>query len=141
MLNQLILQGRLTKDVELRKTESGKDVASFTLATDNRAKDETTFIGCTAFDSVGNNLAKYCKKGDMVCVIGAINQRRYQKQDGSNASVIEVIVNSVEFLQPKKEEPKDPNPDEIPPFDDQPSLVAEDKPTAQSEELPPLPSG
>ena len=112
MLNQLILQGRLTKDVEVRETQSGKKVYNFSLATDNRRKDESSFINCTAFDAVGENLAKYCHKGDMICIIGAINQRRYTTKEGDDRSVIEVLVDSVEFLQPKKETPA-PNPEEF----------------------------
>lgn len=137
MLNQLILQGRLTKDVESRETARGVKFYNFTLATDNRSKDESTFINCTAFDNVGANLVKYCGKGDMICVIGAINQRRYTTKDGEDRSVIEVLVNSVEFLQPKKEEPKK---EEIPPFDDLPNEAAE--PLVEvKEELPELPKG
>lgn len=137
MLNQLILQGRLTKDCDVKQLESGTTIVSFTLATDNRRKDDSSFINCVAFDKVGENLSKYCKKGDMVCIIGAVNQRKYVNKDGDTRNVFEVIVDSVEFLQPKKEEAPMPNPDEIPPFDDLPEDIRNLEGT--SKELPPLP--
>lgn len=133
MLNQLILQGRLTKDVESRETASGVKFYNFTLATDNRSKDESTFINCTAFDNVGANLVKYCGKGDMICVIGAINQRRFTTKEGEDRSVIEVIVNSVEFLQPKKEASPE-HVDEDPKEEATPLVEVK-------EELPELPKG
>ena len=139
MLNQLILQGRLTKDCDVKQLESGTTIVSFTLATDNRRKDESSFINCVAFDKVGEILDKYCKKGDMICVIGAVNQRKYVNKDGDTRSVFEVIVDSVEFLQPKKEEAPMPNPDEFltenNPIEDTRNLEG------TSEELPPLPKG
>ena len=128
MLNQLVLQGRLTKDVERVDLSSGKTLYNFSLATDGRRKDESIFINCVAFEKVGENLEKYCSKGDMICVIGAINQRKYQRQDGSTNQVVEVLVDSVEFLMPKKEEPSAPNPDEI-------------LPGEEVEEKPPLADG
>lgn len=137
MLNQLILQGRLTKDVESRETASGVKFYNFTLATDNRSKDESTFINCTAFDNVGANLVKYCGKGDMICVIGAIHQRNYITKEGEKRNVIEVLVDSVEFLQPKKE----PSPEEnnAAPVKEEPK---EDLRNLEgTSELPPLPEG
>lgn len=142
MLNQLILQGRLTKDIESRTAVSGKEIYSFTLATDNRMKNPdgtrgTTFINCTAFENVGSNLMKYCGVGDMICVIGAIHQRNYITKEGEKRNVIEVLVDSVEFLQPKKE----PSPEEnnAAPVKEEPK---EDLRNLEgTSELPPLPEG
>ena len=116
MLNQLVLMGRLVANPIVRENnqDATKSFTTFTLAFDNIAKDESSFIDCVAFNNTGIALAKYSEKGDKIAVVGAIRQRKYIAKDGTNRSVFEVVVDSVEFLQPKKES----NPDEIPPFDD-----------------------
>ena len=108
MINRVILIGRLTKDPELRKTNSDVSLANFDLAVDNAVKEAdgtrgTCFITCKVFGATAENLVKYCCKGNKVAVDGSLNQRRYEAKDGSNRTVIEVIVDSVDFLEPKKE--------------------------------------
>ena len=127
MLNQLILMGRLTANPIVRenKADETKSFTTFTLAFDNISKDESSFIDCVAFNNTGTALSKYASKGDKIAVVGAIRQRSYVKSDGSKAKVFEVVVDSVEFLQPKKEEKA--NPEEIPPFNDG-DPVEEEKP-------------
>ncbi len=103
MTNSVILIGRITKDIEIRRTESGKSVCSFSLAVDSynsQTKSRTaSFIPCTAWNNVADNLDKFCKKGSLICVEGKLNQRSYKSKDGKNVSVVEVIVSSVEFLE------------------------------------------
>lgn len=106
MLNRIVLTGRLTKDPELRRTLSDTPVASFTLAVSDGFKDQqgnptTTFIDVTVFDKQADNLSKYCRKGSLVGVDGRIHQRRFERKDGSKGSVIEIIANHVDFLEPK----------------------------------------
>ena len=106
MINRVVLVGRLTKDPELRKTPTGISVASFSVAVDNRMKNPdgtrgTTFLNCSVFREQAENLVKYCRKGSMVGVDGSLNQRNFVRQDGTKASVIEVVVDSVRFLEPK----------------------------------------
>ena len=109
MMNRIVLVGRLTRDPELRRTTSDIPVASFTLAVDDRQKDAngqktTTFIGVTVWNQAADNVAKYCRKGSLVGVDGRIHQRTFERRDGSKASVIEVIADSVQFLEPKSRE-------------------------------------
>ncbi len=118
MINRVVLVGRLVKDVELRTATSGRPIASFTLAVDNRQKDEsgkltTSFIGCVAFGNSAENLSKFTRKGSLIGIDGVLNQRKYQRKDGTNASVIEVLCDSVKFLESKKQ-----NYDDVPPFDE-----------------------
>lgn len=107
MVNRIILVGRLTRDPELRRTTSDTPVASFTLAIDDRVKDAegnkvTTFIGVTVWNQQADNVAKFCHKGSLVAVDGRIRQRSFIRKDNTKGSVIEVIADSVQFLEPKE---------------------------------------
>lgn len=106
MINHVVLVGRLTRDPELRRSNSGTSVCSFTIAVDNRGKNPdgsktASFINCTVFQQNADNLTKFMRKGSLVGVDGRLNQRSFQRQDGTKGSVIEVICDSVEFLGPK----------------------------------------
>ena len=108
MINRVVLVGRMTKDAELRKTASGTSVASFTLALDNRVKGQngertTSFIPCTIWNQQAENMVRFVKKGSLVGVEGRLNQRSYQNKDGKNVQVIEVICDSVQFLERKED--------------------------------------
>lgn len=123
MLNRIILVGRLTKDPELYETTNGSSVVTFDLAVDNTTKEAdgtrgTCFLTCKAFGDKADNIDAYTQKGSKVAVDGSINQRNFIRQDGSKGHVIEVIIDSIEFLDPKPvetqqvqeipEEPKEP---------------------------------
>lgn len=106
MLNRVILVGRLTRDPELRRTNSDIAVASFTVAVDNRTKSPegektASFIPVTVWNQQADNVAKFCKKGSLVGVDGRLQQRSYDRKDGTKANVLEVIADSVQFLEPK----------------------------------------
>ena len=106
MINRVILVGRLTRDPELRRTNSGTSVCSFTVAVDNRQKDAegnstTSFINCTVFQQAADNMTKFLRKGSLVGVDGRLNQRKYVRADGTKGSVVEVLCDSVQFLEPK----------------------------------------
>ena len=106
MINRVVLVGRLTRDPELRRTNSGTSVCSFTVAVDNRTKNPdgtrgTSFIPCTVFQQSADNMSKFVRKGSLVGVEGRLNQRSYVRQDGTKASVLEVLADSVQFLEPK----------------------------------------
>jgi single-strand DNA-binding protein len=105
-MNKIILIGRLTRDPELRYAQSGKAFCTFTLAVDRRFKQQNNqptadFIPCMAWDKlaevIGNNLAK----GRRVGVEGHLQTRTYDAKDGSKRSAFEVVVNELEFLDPK----------------------------------------
>lgn len=106
-MNRVVLVGRLTRDPELRKTQSGMSVASFTLALDNRQKGPngektTSFIPCTVWGQSAENVSRFTRKGSLVGVDGHLNQRTYDSRDNRRVSVIEVICDSVQFLESKK---------------------------------------
>lgn len=107
-MNTTILIGRLTSDLELRKTSNGTEVVNFTLAVPRKFnRDETDFINCIAWRAQAENLTKYCGKGSRIAVTGRIETRSYDAQDGTKRYVTEVISESVEFLDTKKESIQD----------------------------------
>ena len=105
MINNVVLVGRLTKDVEIRKTQSGLSVASFTVACDRRLSQEqrnnneqsADFISCVAWRGSADFLGNYAHKGDTVGVEGRIQTRNYDR-DGQKVYVTEIIANSVSIL-------------------------------------------
>lgn len=106
MINRVVLVGRLTRDPELRRTASGNAICSFTVAVDNRTRNpdgskSTSFIPCVVFSDTADNMGKFLRKGSLVGIEGRLNQRKYQRQDGTNANVLEVYCDSVQFLEPK----------------------------------------
>lgn len=109
MINSVVLVGRLTKDIELRKTQSGLSVASFTIACDRRLSQEqrnnneqsADFISCVAWRGSADFLGKYAHKGDTVGVEGKIQTRNYDR-DGQRVYVTEVLANSVNLLHSKQ---------------------------------------
>lgn len=102
-MNNVSLIGRLTKDVEERRTQNGTPVASFTLAVDRRKKEDgADFINCIVWDKAAETIAKYVHKGDLFGVTGHIQTRNYEK-DGRMVYVTEVVTTSFQFLERKRE--------------------------------------
>lgn len=102
-MNHVTLIGRLTKDPEVRYTQQGTAVGTFTLAVDRRvAKDkpkEADFIPCIVWGKMAEGVVKnYCYKGKQIAVEGRIQVRSYDAKDGSKRYVTEVIVNDLELL-------------------------------------------
>lgn len=101
-MNNIILIGRLTKDPELRYTQAGKAVCSFTLAVDrpySGEKKEADFINIVVWNKVGENCAQYLKKGRKAAVQGRLQIRSYEDDSGKRHYVTEVVANNVEFLE------------------------------------------
>ena len=101
-MNSIILIGRLTKDPELRYTQAGKAVCSFTLAVDrpySGENKEADFINIVVWNKVGENCAQYLKKGRKAAVQGRLQIRSYEDNNGQRRYVTEVVANSVEFLE------------------------------------------
>ena len=102
MLNRVTLVGRLTRDAELRRTGSGKAVASFTLAVNRNFKtgdgQEADFINIVAWGKVAENTANYCSKGSLVSVDGRLQTRNYENNQGQKVFVTDVVADSVQFL-------------------------------------------
>jgi single-strand DNA-binding protein len=108
MLNQVILIGRLVKDIELKTLPSGKEVTSFTLAVQRNFKNqqgekETDFINCVAFGNTAKLLSQYCFKGQLICVSGRLQIRSWESDNGRRYAT-EVIVNNIEVLEWKEKE-------------------------------------
>jgi single-strand DNA-binding protein len=102
-LNKCIIQGRLTKDVELRYTKSNTPVASFTLAVDRRGKDEgTDFINCVAWNKSAEFVSKYFSKGSEAVVDGRLQMREWTDKDGNKRVSAEVVADNVYFCGSKK---------------------------------------
>lgn len=101
-MNKVQLIGRVTKDIELKKTQSSKSVVTFTLAV-RKDKDNSDFISCVAWNKTAELLSQYVKKGDRLAVCGRIQTRNYDGQNGK-VYVTEVIADEIEFLESKKEE-------------------------------------
>lgn len=107
MLNKAILMGRLTRDPELRHTQSNMAVCSFSLAIDRGRKDQngerqTDFIDCVAWGRQAEFVAQWFTKGSMAIVVGRIQSRRWQDQNGNNRTAIEVNCDEVSFGETKK---------------------------------------
>lgn len=96
MINNVILEGRLTADAELKKTQSGKSVVSFTLAT-AESKDRTQFTRCETWSKNAEFLAQYGKKGCMVSIQGRIDNRTYEK-DGKTQYMTVIVADRVNLL-------------------------------------------
>ena len=109
MINRVVLVGRLVRDPELRRTQNGTSVASFTIAIDNRTKGPngektTSFIPCTVWNQAAENVSRFTRKGSLVGIEGRLNQRTYETRDNRKVSIVEVICDSVQFLERKSEE-------------------------------------
>ena len=108
MLNKIVIQGRLTKDPELRRTQSGTAVASATVAVDRDFKNQdgsrdTDFIPIVAWNGTGEMLAKYFSKGRMIVVEGRLQLRDWTDNDGNKRRTAEIVANSVYFGDSKKD--------------------------------------
>ena len=101
-LNVIALQGRLTKDVELRYTQSQKPVASFTLAVD-RADKTTDFIDIVAWNKTAEFASQYLQKGSMVLVQGRLQIRDWTDKNGNKRKTAEVVADHVYFGESKKD--------------------------------------
>ena len=107
MINQVVLVGRLTRDTEVRYTQSEKAVGNFTLAINRRFKNqngeyETDFIDCVVFGKQAETMAQYTKKGDLIGVEGSIQKRAYEDKEGNKRYTTEIMVEKITFLQTNK---------------------------------------
>mgnify|MGYP000018340197 CR=1 FL=1 len=108
MYNHTGLQGRLTADPELRYTQQGTAITSFTLASDTGRKTKdgqkiTNFIDCVAWRAQAEFVSKYLSKGRLVLVEGEITSRNYDDKDGNHRKATEITVDSVHFCDSKKD--------------------------------------
>ena len=106
-MNHFVGIGRLTRDPDVRYTQSGKAVVSFTLAIDRRrsgdGNQQADFVACVAWEKTAGTIGNYCGKGQQIAVEGRIQSRSYEAQDGSKRYVTEVVVQSMEFCGKKSD--------------------------------------
>ena len=106
MINNVVLTGRVTKDIELKVTPTGKSVCSFSLAVERKfvqnGEKVTDFINCQLWGKSAETLEKYVKKGMMIGVEGRLQTRKYTNQQGQTVYVTEVVAESFTFLEKKQ---------------------------------------
>lgn len=107
-MNKALLVGNLTRDPELSTTPNGISFCRFTVAVQRRfansdGEREADFINCVAWRGLADNIAKYVKKGKKVSVVGSIQTRNYEAQDGTKRYVTEIVAEDVEFISPRSE--------------------------------------
>lgn len=95
--NVTILCGRATKDVEVKTTNSGTNIATISLAV-NHKDDVTSYFDCVCFGKTAEIAGKYVAKGKQLTVVGRLQQRKWQDKDGKNRYAVEVVVNQLQLL-------------------------------------------
>lgn len=119
-MNRVDLVGRVTRDIELRYTETSKravvqtNVAINRTYTNQDGEREADFINVVIWDKQAENFAKYCKKGYLVGIEGRLMTRNYDDKDGKKVYVTEVLANRIEFLESKKDDSNFQNLEELP---------------------------
>lgn len=105
MINRVVLVGRLTRDPELRKTQNGTSVVSFTVAVNRRVQSQgqpdADFISCVAWNRLADLMCQYLHRGSLIGLEGRIQTRNYDNNQGQRVYVTEVVADNVQFLEPK----------------------------------------
>lgn len=107
-INKTIHIGRLTRDPEMRYSQDGKAIASFSIACNGYKQDDTSFFNCVAFGKTAEIIGQYCKKGKQIGIEGRLQQRTWDDKDGNKRSTVEIVVNQLQLLGSKS--------DDTPPF-------------------------
>ena len=144
-MNKAMLVGRLTKDPEIKMTSNQTKFCQFTLAVDRRFKDangqrQADFINCLAWRQTAEFIVKYFKKGNKIGVVGSIQTRSYDDQNGQKRFITEVVVDEAEFVESSggvsgdgyRQEPSAPAQSFNPPMADS---VAASAPTAPNMQI------
>lgn len=133
-MNKVFLIGNLTRDPELTETSSGVQVCRFSIAVNRNyvtdGERKTDFFNVTAWRGLGENVARYAKKGNKVAVVGSIELRNYEDSTGAKRTAVDIIAQDVEFLTPKTASGTDMGYESDYPA--QPQTTAKKKPTLQS---------
>ena len=109
MLNQVVLVGRIVKEIELKESENGKKYTNMTIAVPRSFKNvdgvyETDFIDCKLWNVIAENTTEFCKKGDLVGVKGRLQNYTYTTEEEKTQTKTEVVVEKVTFLSQAKKE-------------------------------------
>ncbi|WP_025728435.1 single-stranded DNA-binding protein [Atopobacter phocae] len=115
MINNVSLTGRLTRDIELKHTQSGIALTNFNLAVNRTYKDDNgntqaDFINCVAWKKTAEIMAEHLKKGSLIGIEGSIQTRNYENQQGQKVYVTEVLVNRLVFLESRQDNQSNNNP-------------------------------
>ena len=109
MLNHIVIMGRLTRDPELRTTQGGVNVASFSVAVErdfggrDGGEKQTDFIDCVAWRQTGEFVSRYFRKGSMIVVSGRLQSRKWQDRDGNNRTNWEISADNVYFGEGRRD--------------------------------------
>lgn len=103
-MNRVNLVGRITRDLELRVAKNGSKFVFFTVAVSefSTREEKTNYIPCSAFDKTAENMVKYLSKGSLISVEGRITTRNNQTPDGKFETIVNVLAERVNFLEPSK---------------------------------------
>lgn len=114
MFNKVMLLGRITKDIELRYTQSNKACASFSIAVNrpykNGEEKQTDFINIVAWGNLAENVNKYTSKGSLVGIEGRLQTRTFEASDGKKKAITEVLASNIQFLDKKEEKTNNNDP-------------------------------
>jgi len=113
-MNKIIIIGNLTRDPELKTTNNDKQVCKFTVAVQDN--EQTYFFNVASWGNQGEAIAKYCKKGSKIAVMGKLTQRSYENKDGVKMTAVEIFAQEVEFMS--KGENKEKERPELTPVED-----------------------
>lgn len=108
-MNKVELIGRLIKEPELRYTNNNKPVSNFSIAVNKRVNGENKadYINCVAWNTTAEFITKYFKKGQAIALVGRLQNRSYEDNNGQKRNVIEVVIEETEFVGNKLEEIKE----------------------------------
>ena len=113
MINRVVLVGRLTKSPELRKTQNGTSVCKFTLAVNRRVtgqgQPDADFISCVAWNKTADLMLQYLNKGSLIGIEGRLQTGRFTNNNGETIYTCDVMVDTLQFLDPKKSEEQNGN--------------------------------
>lgn len=107
-LNKVVLGGRITHDLELKATQSGLSVCTFTIAVNRKTSSangdkHVDFINCVAWRQTAEFICKYFRKGSSICIVGNIQTRSYDDRNGQKRVATEVIVDEANFVDSKSD--------------------------------------
>lgn len=114
-MNKVVLIGRITKDIELKKSQENKYYTRFNLAVPRpMTKDETDFINCVAFEKTAELMEKYLHKGDRIAIEGKIRVGKYSTKEGEKRTQTDIFVENIQFLGEKKKKTSTDEEDDYP---------------------------
>ena len=107
-MQRLIIIGNLTADPEIRSTQTGKNVCTFTIAVNRKkvSEPQTDFFRINAWNGLADTCARFLSKGKKIAVVGELQARTYEDKQGKTRLSLDVVADEVEFLSPKEDAPK-----------------------------------